>query len=136
MARPALSLPRPRRLVAPAAVLVTEHLPAEHAALAVGRTAAWRTTRHQGRLALRSEVASDAQTPARRLAVSGLLLVQVACLLLFLNGMGTILLVIVVLMLLGAIPTWPHSRGWGYAPSGGIGLILLILVILLLSGRL
>ena len=59
-----------------------------------------------------------------------------ACLLLFLEGMGTILLVIVVLMLLGAIPTWPHSRSWGYAPSGGIGLVLLILLILLLSGRL
>ena len=77
-----------------------------------------------------------AQAPARRLAVPGPLLVQVACLLLFFDGMGTILLVIVVLMLLGAIPTWPHSRSWGYAPSGGIGLVLLILVILLLSGRL
>ena len=50
--------------------------------------------------------------------------------------MITILIVILVLMLLGAIPTWPHSRNWGYAPSGGLGLILLILVILLLSGRL
>ena len=50
--------------------------------------------------------------------------------------MGTILLVIIVLMLLGAIPTWPHSRSWGYGPSGGVGLVLLILVILLLSGRL
>ena len=50
--------------------------------------------------------------------------------------MGTILLVIVVLMLLGAIPAWPHSRSWGYAPSGGLGLVLLILVILFLSGRL
>jgi hypothetical protein len=49
--------------------------------------------------------------------------------------MGTILLVIVVLMLVGAIPTWPHSRGWGYAPSGGIGLLLLILIILFLMGR-
>ena len=50
--------------------------------------------------------------------------------------MLTILLVVVVLMLLGAMPTWPHSRGWGYYPSGGLGLVLLVLVILLLSGRL
>jgi hypothetical protein len=50
--------------------------------------------------------------------------------------MLTILLVVVVLMLLGALPAWPHSRQWGYYPSGGLGLILLILVILLLSGRL
>lgn len=50
--------------------------------------------------------------------------------------MGTLLLVILVLMLLGAFPTWPHSRNWGYGPSGGVGLILLILVILLLMGRL
>ena len=50
--------------------------------------------------------------------------------------MVTILIVILVLMLLGAIPTWPHSRSWGYAPSGGLGLILLILLILLLTGRL
>jgi hypothetical protein len=49
--------------------------------------------------------------------------------------LGTILLVIVILMLLGAIPTWPHSRQWGYYPSGGLGLVLLILVILLLMGR-
>jgi Protein of unknown function (DUF3309) len=50
--------------------------------------------------------------------------------------MLTILLVVVVLMLLGAIPTWPHSRGWGYYPSGGLGLVLLVLVVLMLSGRL
>jgi hypothetical protein len=49
--------------------------------------------------------------------------------------MLTILLVVVVVMLLGAVPTWPHSRGWGYYPSGGLGLVLLVLVILLLSGR-
>jgi hypothetical protein len=50
--------------------------------------------------------------------------------------MVPILIAVVVLMLLlGAIPTWPHSRGWGYGPSGGLGLILLILVILLLTGR-
>jgi len=49
---------------------------------------------------------------------------------------GTILLIIVVLMLVGAIPSWPHSRAWGYGPSGGIGLILIILIVLLLMGRL
>jgi hypothetical protein len=48
----------------------------------------------------------------------------------------TILLVILILMLLGAIPAWPHSRRWGYAPSGGLGLVVLILLILLLAGRL
>jgi len=47
----------------------------------------------------------------------------------------TILIVLAVLMLLGAIPTWPHSRTWGYGPSGGLGLVLLIVVILLLTGR-
>jgi len=50
--------------------------------------------------------------------------------------LGTILIVILVLMLLGALPTWPHSKQWGYYPSGGLGLILLILLILVLSGRL
>ncbi len=50
--------------------------------------------------------------------------------------MVTILIVLAVLMLLGAVPAWPHSRTWGYGPSGGLGLILLILVILVLSGRL
>ncbi len=49
--------------------------------------------------------------------------------------MGTILLIILVLILVGVIPTWPHSRNWGYAPSGGVGLLLLILLILLLMGR-
>lgn len=49
--------------------------------------------------------------------------------------MITILIVLAVLMLLGAIPTWPHSRNWGYGPSGGVGLILLIVLILLLTGR-
>ena len=49
--------------------------------------------------------------------------------------MITILIVLAVLMLLGAIPTWPHSRTWGYGPSGGLGLVLLIVVILLLTGR-
>jgi hypothetical protein len=50
--------------------------------------------------------------------------------------MLTILVVICVLMLLGAIPAWPHSRSWGYGPSSGLGLVLLIVVILMLSGRL
>jgi hypothetical protein len=50
--------------------------------------------------------------------------------------LGTILLVVVILMLLGALPTWPHSRQWGYYPSGGLGLIFLILIVLLLMGRL
>ena len=49
--------------------------------------------------------------------------------------MVTILVVILVLALIGALPTWPYSRGWGYYPSGGVGLIVLILVILLLLGR-
>lgn len=50
--------------------------------------------------------------------------------------MNTILLVILILLLLGALPTWPHSANWGYAPSGGLGLVLLILAILWLTGRL
>lgn len=49
--------------------------------------------------------------------------------------MLTILIVIAVLALLGVIPAWPHSRGWGYGPTGGVGLLVLILVVLLLSGR-
>jgi hypothetical protein len=49
--------------------------------------------------------------------------------------MSTILIVILVLLLVGALPTWGHSRGWGYWPSGGLGLVLLILVVLLLLGR-
>jgi hypothetical protein len=49
--------------------------------------------------------------------------------------MGTILIVILILALVGVIPTWPHSRNWGYYPSGGLGLILLIVIILLLMGR-
>ena len=49
--------------------------------------------------------------------------------------LGTVLLVILILLLLGALPAWPHSRSWGYAPSGGLGLIVLIIVILLLLGR-
>jgi Protein of unknown function (DUF3309) len=49
--------------------------------------------------------------------------------------LGTILLVLLILMLLGALPTWPHSKNWGYYPSGGLGLIAVILVVLLLLGR-
>jgi hypothetical protein len=49
--------------------------------------------------------------------------------------LGTILIVILILALLGALPRWPHSRNWGYYPSGGLGLVLLVLVILLLLGR-
>ena len=50
--------------------------------------------------------------------------------------LGTILLVLLVLMLLGALPSWSHSRNWGYAPSGGLGLVVVILLILLFMGRL
>jgi len=50
-------------------------------------------------------------------------------------SLGTILLIVFVLALLGVIPAWPHSRSWGYGPSGGVGLIVVILVILLLLGR-
>jgi hypothetical protein len=50
--------------------------------------------------------------------------------------LGTILIVVVILMIVGTLPTWPHSRQWGYFPSGGLGLIFLILIILLLTGRL
>jgi len=48
---------------------------------------------------------------------------------------GTVLLVLLILLLIGALPTWPHSKSWGYYPSGGLGLLLVILVILLLVGR-
>jgi hypothetical protein len=50
-------------------------------------------------------------------------------------SLGTILLIVLILLLLGVIPTWPHSRGWGYAPSGIFGLVLAIVVILLLLGK-
>jgi hypothetical protein len=49
--------------------------------------------------------------------------------------LGTVLIVLLILMLIGAFPTWPHSRSWGYYPSGGLGLLLVILVVLLLLGR-
>jgi hypothetical protein len=50
-------------------------------------------------------------------------------------SLGTILIIVLVLVLLGALPTWPHSSRWGYGPSGGLGLILLIIVVLMLMGR-
>jgi Protein of unknown function (DUF3309) len=50
-------------------------------------------------------------------------------------SLGTVLLIILILLLLGALPTWPYSTGWGYYPSGGFGLIVLLLVLLLLTGR-
>jgi len=49
--------------------------------------------------------------------------------------MGTILFIVLVLLLLGAIPTWAHSKSWGYGPSGGLGIVLVILIILLLMGK-
>lgn len=50
-------------------------------------------------------------------------------------GLGTILLIVLVLMLIGAVPNWSHSRSWGYGPSGGLGLVLIIVLILVLTGR-
>lgn len=50
--------------------------------------------------------------------------------------MGTILLILLILIVIGALPTWPHSRSWGYAPSGIVGLIVIILIVMLLTGRL
>jgi hypothetical protein len=50
-------------------------------------------------------------------------------------SLGAILLIVLILLLLGALPTWPHSRQWGYGPSGGLGLIAVIIVVLLLMGR-
>ncbi|TMH11828.1 MAG: DUF3309 domain-containing protein [Betaproteobacteria bacterium] len=51
-------------------------------------------------------------------------------------SLGTILLIVLILLLVGALPTWPHSASWGYWPSGGLGLVVLIVIILLLTGRL
>jgi Protein of unknown function (DUF3309) len=51
-------------------------------------------------------------------------------------SLGTILLIVLILMLIGVIPTWPHSRSWGYAPGGVVGLVVLIILVLLLMGRL
>jgi hypothetical protein len=50
-------------------------------------------------------------------------------------SLGAILLIVLILILIGVIPTWPHSRNWGYAPSGGLGLVILIIIILLVLGR-
>jgi hypothetical protein len=50
--------------------------------------------------------------------------------------LGTVLVILLVLMLIGALPTWPHSRNWGYGPTGGLGVVLAILVVLLLLGKL
>jgi Protein of unknown function (DUF3309) len=50
-------------------------------------------------------------------------------------SLGTILLIVLVLMLVGAFPSWPHSRSWGYGPSGGLGLVLVVVLVLLLLGR-
>ncbi len=51
-------------------------------------------------------------------------------------SLGTILLIVLILMLVGALPAWPHSRSWGYGPTGGLGLVLIIVLVLLLMGRL
>ena len=51
-------------------------------------------------------------------------------------SLGTILLIILILMLVGALPTWPHSASWGYYPSGGLGIVVIILIVLLVTGRL
>ncbi|MDD0809319.1 DUF3309 family protein [Curvibacter sp. RS43] len=51
-------------------------------------------------------------------------------------SLGTLLLIVLILILMGVMPTWPHSRNWGYAPSGGVGLVLIIVLVLLLLGRL
>jgi hypothetical protein len=50
-------------------------------------------------------------------------------------GLGSIVLIVLILMLVGVIPAWPHSRGWGYGPSGGLGLVVIIIIVLLLLGR-
>jgi len=50
-------------------------------------------------------------------------------------SLGTILIIILLLMLIGVLPTWPHSRNWGYYPSSGLGLVLIIIIVLLLLGR-
>ena len=51
-------------------------------------------------------------------------------------SLGTILLIVLILLLIGAIPSWPHSRNWGYGPSGGLGLVVVVIIVLLLMGRL
>ena len=51
-------------------------------------------------------------------------------------SVGTILLIVLILLLVGALPSWPHSRSWGYAPTGGLGLVVLVVLVLVLMGRL
>jgi hypothetical protein len=51
-------------------------------------------------------------------------------------GLGTVLLIVLILLLIGVIPAWPHSRGWGYAPSGELGLVVVVVLVLLVLGRL
>jgi hypothetical protein len=51
-------------------------------------------------------------------------------------SLGTILLIVLILLLIGAFPTWPHSQSWGYGPSGGLGLLVIIIIVLLVMGRL
>jgi hypothetical protein len=51
-------------------------------------------------------------------------------------NLGTLLLILLILVLVGALPTWPYSSGWGYYPSGGLGIVLIIVIVLLLTGRL
>ena len=51
-------------------------------------------------------------------------------------SLGTILLIVLILILIGVLPTWPHSRSWGYGPTGGLGLVVVIIIVLLLMGRL
>jgi sterol desaturase/sphingolipid hydroxylase (fatty acid hydroxylase superfamily) len=50
------------------------------------------------------------------------------------NMLGTILLIVLVLLLIGAFPTWPHSRAWGYGPTGGLGVVLIVVIVLLITG--
>jgi hypothetical protein len=50
-------------------------------------------------------------------------------------SLGTILLIVLILMLVGALPSWPHSKSWGYGPSGGLGLVVVVIIVLLLMGR-
>ena len=50
-------------------------------------------------------------------------------------SIGTLLLIVLIILLIGAVPTWPHSQSWGYAPSGGLGLVLVVVIILLVLGR-
>jgi hypothetical protein len=79
-----------------------------------------------------SRVCTIDQQPAREKDIDS---VRVISVLRRSKMLGTILIVLLILALVGALPTWPHSRGWGYYPTGGLGAILLIVVILVLLGR-